>query len=171
MRTDVVDQAATAADAKAVLARHVAHEIGEADKQRARRLAEYCEGKDKALKLSLETKLDVHELLGHGQKKTIDLTTPTLQSIGEGLLVSVREVQAHLSGLVVKGRVVNTNAVTKTAVNIKMQIGKTKQGFMLKKVSRGGSSRFSVFVPRVDVKHASYADMWVVNSVVSYRLR
>ncbi len=101
-----------------------------------------------------------------GGAATIDLTNPTLQSLGSGFLVGPTSVTDSNGGLRVRGRIVNATSVEQARAEFRLGIGKREVSFSVAKVAAGGSAPFAVELPqggKADVRAARMR--WLRSSV------
>jgi hypothetical protein len=97
---------------------------------------------------------------------TVDLTNPTLQSLGSGFLVGPTSVTDSGGGLRVRGRIVNTTSVDQARAEFRLGIGKREVSFSVARVGAGGSAPFAVELPengKADVRAARMR--WLRSSV------
>jgi hypothetical protein len=75
---------------------------------------------------------------------TVDLTNPTLQSLGAGFFVGPTSVTDSSGGLRVRGRIVNATSVEQARAEFRLAIGKREVSFSVARVGAGGSAPFAV---------------------------
>jgi len=94
--------------------------------------------------------------LGEGGSVTVDLTNPTLQSLGSGFFVGPTSVTDSSGGLRVRGRIVNTTSVDQARAEFRLGVGKREVSFSVARVAAGGSAPFAVELPdgKADVRAA-----------------
>ena len=99
---------------------------------------------------------------------TVDLTNPTLQSLGSGFLVGPTSVTDSSGGLRVRGRIVNTTSVDQSRAEFKLGVGKREVSFLVARVSAGGSAPFAVELPENSKADVRAARMRWLRSTVRY---
>ncbi|MFI5316789.1 MAG: hypothetical protein ACHQ6T_13905 [Myxococcota bacterium] len=98
----------------------------------------------------------------------IDLTNPTLQSLGGGFLVGPTSVTDSSGGLRIRGRIVNSTSVDQARAEFRMVIGTREVSFSVARVAAGGSAPFAVELPASGKADVRAARMRWVRSSVSY---
>ncbi len=93
---------------------------------------------------------------GEGGSVTVDLTNPTLQSLGSGFFVGPTSVTDSSGGLRVRGRIVNATSVDQSQAEFRLGVGKREVSFSVARVGAGGSAPFAVELPdgKADVRAA-----------------
>ncbi len=117
------------------------------------------------------------------QGKYVDLTKDTLQEVGSGFLVTITSVDAHLTGVIVKGRLLNDNSTDRENVKFTIRMGSTDlpspsgwtalafsgQDLTVQRVSSGYAARFEVYIPDIDPKDTKSAYIEYQDSTAIYR--
>jgi hypothetical protein len=99
---------------------------------------------------------------------TIDLTNPTLQSLGSGFLVGPTSVTDSSGGLRVRGRIVNATSVDQARAEFRLTVGKREVAFSVARVGAGSSAPFAVEMPDSGKGDVRSARMRWVRSTVRY---
>jgi hypothetical protein len=99
---------------------------------------------------------------------TIDLTNPTLQSLGSGFFVGPTSVTDSSGGLRVRGRIVNATSVDQARAEFRLVIGKREVSFSVARVGAASSAPFAVELPASGKDDVRSARMRWVRSSVSY---
>jgi hypothetical protein len=103
-----------------------------------------------------------------GGAATIDLTNPTLQSLGSGFLVGPTSVTDSNGGLRVRGRIVNATSVEQARAEFRLAVGKREVSFSVARVAAGGSAPFAVELPQSGKGDVRAARMRWLRSSVRY---
>jgi hypothetical protein len=106
--------------------------------------------------------------VGDGGSVTVDLTNPTLQSLGSGFFVGPTSVTDSSGGLRVRGRIVNTTSVDQARAEFRLAIGKHEVSFSVARVGAGGSAPFAVELPENAKADVRAARMRWLRSTVRY---
>jgi hypothetical protein len=102
------------------------------------------------------------------EQKRIDLTVKSFQNVGGNFCISIESVDPHLSGVTIKGHVLNENATKCTDVKFNVSVGKTKQELNIPEISSGYASKFELYVPDVATEDTKTASVEYESSNVSY---
>ncbi|NUM80081.1 hypothetical protein HUU42_04685 [bacterium] len=100
--------------------------------------------------------------------KPIDLTSSSLQDIGDGFLVGNLSLEEHLSGILVRGRIVNSTSLTHTSVTFKIVVARQSKEFTIQRIASASSSSFEIYLPNVPVAHSNSGRIEYLSSSVSY---
>ena len=100
-------------------------------------------------------------------ENTVDLTTPNIQNIGRGFMVSKLDIRQHLTGIKLKGRIINSTALTHTNIKFKISIAEQEKEFNINKISMGCGTGFNVYIPDVPIEETRYAHIRRTGSMVS----
>jgi hypothetical protein len=106
--------------------------------------------------------------LGEGGSVTVDLTNPTLQSLGDGFFVGPTSVTDSSGGLRVRGRIVNATSVDQARAEFRLGIGKREVSFSVARVGAGASAPFAVELPENAKADVRAARMRWLRSTVRY---
>ena len=98
----------------------------------------------------------------------VDLTNPTLQSLGSGFFVGPTSVTDSSGGLRVRGRIVNSTSVDQARAEFRLGVGKREVSFLVARVCAGGSAPFSVELPENAKADVRSARMRWLRSTVRY---
>ncbi len=113
-------------------------------------------------------KLEIDALLDD-IKGSVDFSNPNLQDIGDGFMVGKLSVQQHLTGVKVKGRMVNHTALRQENIKLKITIGGYTKEFTINRISSGNSTSFEVYVPNVPIEKTQYGTIRYIESMVYYK--
>lgn len=98
----------------------------------------------------------------------IDFTVPSIQTIGDGFMLSKAEQQEHLTGIKFKGRILNTQSVRHKNITFKLTVNKISKNFTINQVSAGNSTSFTVYIPDIKAEDARYGKIEYQESTVEY---
>jgi len=98
----------------------------------------------------------------------VDLTNPTLQSLGSGFFVGPTSVTDSSGGLRVRGRIVNATSVDQARAEFRLGVGKREVSFLVARVAAGGSAPFAVELPENSKADVRSARMRWLRSTVRY---
>ncbi len=101
-------------------------------------------------------------------KGMVDLTVPTMQEIGNGFLAAKLQVEQHLTGVKVRGLMINATALGHQNAKFKITIAGKEKEFSVNRVMIGGSTGFDVYVPDVPLNATNSARLEYVESLVQY---
>jgi len=101
----------------------------------------------------------------------IDFSVSTIQGIDAGFKVAGLNVEKHLTGVKIKGRIINSTALTYKDITFKMIVGEQEKDFYIKRISSGNSSSFEIYVPDVPIEAARFGEIKRGKSLVEYRYR
>ena len=104
-------------------------------------------------------------------KGLVDLTSSSIQEIGDGFMVVDLDLKQHLTGIKVFERIINYTALNHQNVNFSIKIGEQEKSFFINRISSGNSTRFSVYIPDVPVEKTNWATIKYHKSTVSYYTR
>ena len=93
-----------------------------------------------------------------------------IQEINNTFLVAELSLEPHLTGIKVKGRIVNSSSLSHENVKFKITVSKQSQEFTLNRVSPGSSTSFEVYVPDVPIKDTRSGEIEYIESMVSYNI-
>jgi len=105
---------------------------------------------------------------GEAGSVAVDLTNPTLQSLGSGFFVGPTSVTDSSGGLRVRGRIVNATSVDQARAEFRLVIGKREVAFSVARIGAAGSAPFAVELPASGKEDVRAARMRWVRSSVSY---
>ncbi|HTO52651.1 MAG TPA: hypothetical protein VMR50_04620 [Myxococcota bacterium] len=98
----------------------------------------------------------------------IDLTNPTLQSLGSGFFVGPSSVTDSGGGIRIRGRIVNATSVDQARAEFRLTVGKREVSFSVARVVAGSSAPFSIEMAQAPSAEVRAAHMRWVRSAVSY---
>jgi hypothetical protein len=106
--------------------------------------------------------------LAHLPTSEIDLTQQGWQELGHGLLITRISVAQHLTGVKVKGKIVNTLSVRQSKVSFSIQIGNSTKNFEIaQEILPGYGAPFEVYVPDVPLSSTNRATIQYQQSYMS----
>lgn len=112
--------------------------------------------------------LRLAERVYHGNEGMVDLSTTDIQGIGDGFFAARLSAERHLTGLRVRGRIVNATSVRHEAAQFRITIGEQRQGFTVNIISPGNSTSFNVYVPDVAEEQERWARIEYQQSMIRY---
>jgi len=111
---------------------------------------------------------DFEELRAERPIFYIDLTHTAVQPIGEGFNIRVEGVEEHLTGIKIKGQIINGTSLDYKKVKIKISVGKAEQEFYINTISSRHGAKFDVYIPDVPVERSELATVEMVDWLVSF---
>jgi len=120
---------------------------------------------------TLESRSELNELmddLERDLKGSVDLSTQDIQDIGHGFKVVGLSVTEHLTGVKVKGRIINATSLAHESLIFKITIGAQTKEFSISRISSGHSTGFNVYLPNVPTDRTSYGKIEYVRSFLRY---
>lgn len=99
----------------------------------------------------------------------VDLTSPSIQQIDAEFELAKCDVNTHLNGVKVTGRIINTTSITYVNPNFTITVGESENTFWVSRISPGNSTAFSVHIPNVQVESARYGYIVYKSGSVSYQ--
>ena len=106
-------------------------------------------------------------ILKENRMNSIFLHSSGYQEIAEGLYAIIDSVDPHLTGLKIKGEILNTLAVDREGVSFKVHVGDKSGDFFIDEIPSGVAKKFEVYIPDAD-KDAKYAIFEYKSGVVKY---
>lgn len=98
----------------------------------------------------------------------IDFSVPSIQTVGDGFMLSRAEQEAHLTGIKFRGRILNTQSIQHKNITFKLTVNKIEKTFTINQISAGNSTSFEVYVPDLSAEDARYGSIKYVESTVVY---
>lgn len=105
------------------------------------------------------------------KKGFVDLTSSSIQEIGDGFMVVGLDVKEHLTGIKVYGRMINYTALKHQNIKFKIEVNEQEKDIYINQISSGNSTRFVTYIPNVPVEKTNYATIKYQESTVSYYTR
>jgi hypothetical protein len=99
---------------------------------------------------------------------SVDLTNPTLQSLGSGFFVGPTSVTDSAGGIRVRGRIVNATSVDQARAEFRLTVGKREVAFSVARIAAGSSAPFALEMAQAPSSEIRAARMRWVRSSVSY---
>src|SRR5690606_32713304 len=84
----------------------------------------------------------------------IDFSVPSIQTVGDGFMLSRAEQEAHLTGIKFRGRILNTQSIQHKNITFKLTVNKIEKTFTINQISAGNSTSFEVYVPDLSAEDA-----------------
>lgn len=98
----------------------------------------------------------------------ISLTESTIQDLENGFLASGMDLEEHLTGYRVKGRIINNQAVRHRSIKFRLTVADQAKEFVLNQLSPGGSRVFSVYLPDLKAEDVQFGRIEFIESQVAY---
>ena len=100
----------------------------------------------------------------------VDLSRPTLQVIRPGYSVGQASLEQHLTGVRVRGIILNETAVAQESANFRLTIDGQHQEFFIQRLEPGSASAFEVYVPDVPLDKTRIGKFSYQGSTARYNL-
>ncbi len=98
---------------------------------------------------------------------TVSLTSETVHKIDDKFSIFVDEVETHLSGINIKGKIINTSSVTYENTKFDITVAEqTKELHIIKQIKPGYGREFEFYIPNVPVEKSEYAKIKYAGSMV-----
>lgn len=98
----------------------------------------------------------------------IDLTKTSFQSIPKGFEIAIKNVDTHLTGIKIKGEVLNTQSIDYENLNLTIEVGQTDKDFTISKLKAGYAAEFEVYIPDIPVSQTKTATITYNNGVIKF---
>lgn len=108
-----------------------------------------------------------NNLTNLSEKNKILLHLSGYQEMEGGLYVVIDSVDPHLTGLKIKGEILNALAVDREGLSFKVHVGDKSGDFFIDEIPSGVAKKFEVYIPNAD-KDAEYAIFEYKSGVVKY---
>ena len=102
------------------------------------------------------------------EQKHVDLTVKSFQNVGGNFVISIESVDAHLTGITLKGSVLNQNATRCSDVKFSVTVGNSKQELGIPSIPSGYASKFELYIPDVSTQDTKTASIEYESSNISY---
>ena len=99
----------------------------------------------------------------------VDFTSSSIQDIGDGFCVAGIDASIHLTGIKIRGRILNTTSVDHRGATFKVRIGRSSNTLTIMRISSGNSTGFEVYIPDVAPSDAKFGNIKYKSSTVLYR--
>jgi len=109
-------------------------------------------------------KVDILALRYASQKGSVDLTIPAIQDIGDGFMAAHLSVEQHLTGVKVKGRIINSTALDHENIKFRIALAEETKEFIINRISSGNSTGFAVYIPGVPIDKTRYGTIQYIES-------
>ena len=110
------------------------------------------------------------DLINLSEKNRILLHSSGYQEMEGGLYVVIDSVNPHLSGLKIKGEILNALAVDREGLSFKVHVGDKSGDFFIDEIPSGVAKKFEVYIPDAD-KDAEYAIFEYKSDFMKYYAR
>lgn len=112
---------------------------------------------------------EVMPLIRQSKSNNINLTEKGWQELNYGLRIADISVTEHLTGVIVKGRIINTLSVNQSIIKFSMNIGSRNKIFeVTDDIKPGCSAPFEVYIPDVPIKQSNYASIKCISSYINF---
>lgn len=98
----------------------------------------------------------------------IDLTKTSFQDIPKGFEIAIKNVDVHLTGIKIKGEVLNTQSVDYENLNLTIEVGQTNKDFTINKLKAGYAAEFEIYIPDIPVSQTKTAMITYNNGVINF---
>lgn len=85
----------------------------------------------------------------YSKEKMVDLSTSDIQDIGNGFSVCKISLEQHLSGVKIRGTIINGTSLNHTMVKFKITVSGQVQYFTVNRINAGSSGKFTVYIPDI----------------------
>jgi len=100
----------------------------------------------------------------------IDLSNSSIQDIGDGFKVAELNTSKHMTGVKIKGRVINMTSCTHQSINFKIYISNQEKTIFITQISPGHSTSFDTYIPDVPIEKARWATFKYIESVLKFKI-
>jgi hypothetical protein len=97
----------------------------------------------------------------------LDLSVKSLQELGDGFWLEKASVEPDMSGIVLKGFIINSTTMNQSSIKFDITIGNKNQELIIDRIDPGMSQSFELYVPGVKIEDAGYAKINYVESVAT----
>jgi len=102
------------------------------------------------------------------KKDKINLTIPGVQRINNDFLVTKLSVEKYLTGVKIRGAIINSTALEQNDAKFRISIGEKLTEFTVKRIKPGSSTSFVADILDIPFERATHADFDFIASSVSY---
>jgi hypothetical protein len=106
-----------------------------------------------------------------GKPGYVSLTESSIQDHKTGFLASDIDLEEHLTGYKVKGRIINNQAVRQRSIKFRLTVADQTKEFVLDQLNPGGSRAFSVYLPDLEAEDIQFGRIEFIESQVAYSIR
>jgi len=100
---------------------------------------------------------------------SVDLTSKNVQKINESFTVSIDEVEPHLTGIKIRGEIINTSGLTHRNIKFDVTVAEqTKELHILEEIKSGYSRNFDLYIPDVPIEKSKYAKIEYISFVMRW---
>lgn len=94
-----------------------------------------------------QIKLDRLEwVMYRDSRARIDLTETSFQNLSDGFKIAVKNVDTHLTGIKIKGSILNTQSVNYENARFTIELASTSKDFVVNKIPQGYASDFEIYI-------------------------
>jgi hypothetical protein len=104
-------------------------------------------------------------------KGAIDFTSTGLQEIGNGFYVVSLSIDQHLTGVMIKGRILNGTSLLHQQAQFNLEIAAQTKDITIDSIPPQNAALFEVYVPDVPIDQAHWGKMSYVRSLIHYYLK
>jgi len=105
------------------------------------------------------------------QKGSIDFASSNLQEIGDGFHVGNLSLAQHLTGVKVKGRIINGTSLDHSNVAFHLTIGSQTKEFTINSIPPNTGAYFDVYVPDVPIDRTRWGRIEYQRSSITYYMK
>jgi len=118
--------------------------------------------------LSYDIEMDMWDLK-YSRLSYIDLSIVNFQTINSDFSVMPETVEAHLSGIKISGKILNTSSVDQSDIKFKVVIADESKEFEItQKINSGYARPFEIYIPNVPVGESDSAEMSYLESTIHF---
>ena len=125
-------------------------------------------GIDRRLR-ALETRIEELSMEANSQWSDVDLTISSFQRIDDDFMVSVREVNEHLSGIRVTGEVLNKSSVDRSNASFVIEVADIRQQISIIQIDAGRAAAFEAYLPDVPAAASRWSKFRAEGSTITFR--
>ena len=133
-------------------------------------LAAWINEQQKTLDEMEERIIKLEELIQHVVRSKIDLTQTSFQPCLEQFDIAIKDVNEHLTGIKIKGLMLNKYSVDIEDASFKFLVGRSERTLDIKEIPAGCAAEFEIYIPDVSVKEANTAYIFDFHSMIKYRI-
>ena len=98
----------------------------------------------------------------------VDFSVSSIQRINSSFLVAGLSLEQHLTGVKVKGEIINSTTLRYDKIKFQIEIANQKKDIYITRISPGNSTNFEVYVPDVPIENTRYGTIEYISSLVGY---
>ena len=114
--------------------------------------------------------INLIEILGSigDVERTVDFSNTSIQTLGNGFMLSQATQNKHLTGIRFTGRIINSQSVDHLNSTFNISVDGENKEFTINRISSGNSTAFNVYIPDISAENSRLAQISYVRSSVSY---